>query len=71
VWPDGIFSNQKSQFGVILEGVAMKDVGIFMAILSILWPNCNSWSFGAFCGHLVYFSRFGNVVSRKIWQPCP
>jgi hypothetical protein len=26
--PDGIFSNQKSQFGYILEGLAMEDVGI-------------------------------------------
>jgi hypothetical protein len=27
--PDGIFSNQKFQFGKILEGLAMEDVGIF------------------------------------------
>jgi hypothetical protein len=27
--PDGIFSNQKSQFGLILEGLAIEDVGIF------------------------------------------
>jgi hypothetical protein len=27
--PDGIFSNQKSQFGKILEGLAMEDVVIF------------------------------------------
>jgi hypothetical protein len=34
VLPDGIFSNQKSKFGQILEGLAMEDVGIFMATLS-------------------------------------
>jgi hypothetical protein len=41
--PDGIFSKQKSLFGKILEGLAMKDVGIlyghmvyFTAIWSIL-----------------------------------
>jgi hypothetical protein len=27
--PDGIFSNQKNQFGQILEGLAKEDVGIF------------------------------------------
>jgi hypothetical protein len=27
--PDGLFSNQKSKFGQILEGLAMEDVGIF------------------------------------------
>jgi hypothetical protein len=49
VLPDGILSNQKSQFGKILEGLAMEDVGIFMTFLSILWPN------GSFNGHLVHF----------------
>jgi hypothetical protein len=29
VLPDGIFSKRKSQFGEILEGLAMEDVGIF------------------------------------------
>jgi hypothetical protein len=27
--PDGIFSNQKYQFGKILEGLLMEDVGAF------------------------------------------
>jgi hypothetical protein len=27
--PDGIFSNPKYQFGQILEGLAMEDIGIF------------------------------------------
>jgi hypothetical protein len=27
--PDGLFSNQKSQFGLILEGLAMENLGIF------------------------------------------
>jgi hypothetical protein len=47
--PDGIFSNRKSQFGYILEGLAMEDVGIFLAIWSILRQ------FGLFYGNLVYF----------------
>jgi hypothetical protein len=27
--PDGLFSNQKSQFGSILEGLAIENFGIF------------------------------------------
>jgi hypothetical protein len=29
VLPDGIFSNQKSKFGKILEGLETEDFGIF------------------------------------------
>jgi hypothetical protein len=68
--PDGLFSNQKSQFGKILEDLARKNIGIFYdhwvnfaATGSILWP------FFIFCGHLVYFSPFWYLVPRKIWQP--
>jgi hypothetical protein len=52
--PDGIFSNQKYHFGLILEGLAMEDVGIFYGhlvyitvILYILWPFgiCILWPF--------------------------
>jgi hypothetical protein len=49
VLPDGIFSNQKSKLGSILEVLEMKDVGIFGAILSILRAN------GIFSGRLVHF----------------
>jgi hypothetical protein len=57
--PDGVFSNQKSQFAKILEGLAMKDVGvgIKMAIWYILhmviWYIL--WLFGTFDGYLVHF----------------
>jgi hypothetical protein len=27
--PDGLFSNQKSKFGYIFDGLAMEEVGIF------------------------------------------
>jgi hypothetical protein len=61
--PDGIFLNQKSQVGGILEGLAMEDVGNS----GFLQP------FGIFCGHLVcfkvilvYFSPLWYVASRKI-----
>jgi hypothetical protein len=69
---NGIFSNQKSQFGSILKGLAMDDVGLFYghlayvtAILYTLWP------FGIFYGYLLYFSPFWYVAPRKIWQPGP
>jgi hypothetical protein len=49
--PDGIFSNPKSQFGKILEGLGIKKVGMFYGlyrgILRILLQ------FGTFYGHLV------------------
>jgi hypothetical protein len=69
--PDGILTTQKTQFGEILDGFAIEDVG-----------KCILWPFGLFCGHLVYsvairyilwlfgtFSPFWSVVPRKIWQP--
>jgi hypothetical protein len=55
VLPDGIFSNQKFQFGLILEGLAMEDVGICMTILSILRSTYILWPFGTFCDNLVHF----------------
>jgi hypothetical protein len=45
--PDGLFSNQKPQFGHILEGLGMENDGIFMTIWNILGP------FGKFNGSLV------------------
>jgi hypothetical protein len=33
--PDGLFSNQKVQFGYILEGQGMENVVIFMTIWNI------------------------------------
>jgi hypothetical protein len=46
--PDGLFSNQKSQFGQILEDLRMENAGIFYGHLEylaviryILWPFGN------------------------------
>jgi hypothetical protein len=75
--PDGMFSNKKSKFGYILEGLGMKKVGIFyghlefiMAIWNLLRP------FGIYYSHLVYlvavryiFFRIGILNKEKIWQP--
>jgi hypothetical protein len=61
--PDGLFSNQKYQFGYILEGLRMENAGIFYGHLGyftviwhILWPFGNVLgSFDIFYGHLVMF----------------
>jgi uncharacterized membrane protein len=43
----GLFSNQKSQFGSILEFLRMENAGIFYGL------------FGAFYGHLLMLWSFG------------
>jgi hypothetical protein len=60
--PDGIFSNKKSHFGLILEGLAIEDVGIFYGHWAYFTANWFIW------GLLVYFSPFWFAVPRKIWQ---
>jgi hypothetical protein len=69
--PDGIFLNQKSQFGLIFESLAMEGVGkrhghfvYFTANSYILRPILVYilWSLGT------YF-RFGMFGPSKIWQP--
>jgi hypothetical protein len=35
--PDGIFSKQKSQFGSILEGLGMENVGIYYGHLGYMY----------------------------------
>jgi hypothetical protein len=48
--PDGFFSNQKSQFGQILEDLRWENVDI-----SILWPFGIFYGhFGTFCASLVH-----------------
>jgi hypothetical protein len=45
--PDGIFYNQKSQFGSILEGLAMEDVVTFYGNLVYFTAiGFILWSFG-------------------------
>jgi hypothetical protein len=56
--PDGLFSNQKSQFGYFWRTFCWY----------ILWPF-GIWLFNIVCGQLVYFSQFGMFGPRKIWQP--
>jgi hypothetical protein len=70
VLPDGIFSNQKSQFGKILEGLRMEKVGIFRAHLEyaragwyILWPFGNLVAIWYIC------HRFGTLCQGKSVNP--
>jgi hypothetical protein len=55
--PDGIFSNQKSKFGSIWEGLEMENVGIFYGHLEYIMAYCFiAWLFGNLCsGLLEYF----------------
>jgi hypothetical protein len=65
--PDGLFSNQKSKFGKILEGFAMEDVGIFYGHLAHFTVFCYILlTFGKVCGNLVHFIPFWYFVPRKI-----
>jgi hypothetical protein len=55
--PDGLFSNQKSKFGFILEGLVMEEVAMFYGHLVRFTVFCYIlWTFGVVRGILVYFS---------------
>jgi hypothetical protein len=73
VLPDGIFSNQKSQLGYILEGLRRRwHMYMYdMAVLSILFGTFYDHLVPIFLVILVYFSifPFWCVVPRKIGQP--
>jgi hypothetical protein len=65
--PDGLFSNQKSKFGQILEGLALEDVGIhifghFLRSFVILYEHLVSFVV------IWYIFPFWYFVPRKIWQ---
>jgi hypothetical protein len=54
--PDGIFSNQKSQFGLILEGLTMDDAGIFYGCL--VYVTAIWWIWWIFFGFFGFFGYF-------------
>jgi hypothetical protein len=65
--PDGLFSNQNSQFGKHFQGLRLKNVDIFyghleyfMDIWYILWP------FGTFCVHLVHFTVLVSSAKKNL-----
>jgi hypothetical protein len=62
VLPDGIFSNQRSQFLQVLECLAIRNVGTFCDHLVNFPAIC---PYGIFCGHLVNFPNFGMLFKDK------
>jgi hypothetical protein len=58
-WHAYLFAYQKSFFESIFEGLARKNVGIFMAVWNCLRLLC---IFLPFCGHLAYFSQFWYIA---------
>jgi hypothetical protein len=71
VLPDGLFSNQKSQFGKILEGLGMENAGVLYGHLLYLR------SFGIFTiiwyiyGHLANFMAIWYTYFVVIWYIFP
>jgi hypothetical protein len=67
---DGLFSNQKSKFGKILEGLAMEDVGTLNGHWVHFTVFCYIlWTFGIVRGNLVHFFRFGIFSQEKSGNP--
>jgi hypothetical protein len=67
--PDGIFSYQKSQFGYMLEGLEMENVGIFYGHLKYVTSTGRFFvRLKIFGRHLIYFPPFWYIAPRKIWQ---
>jgi hypothetical protein len=66
--PDGIFSNQNSNFGKFWRDLQCKMLVYFMAIISILRPFGLFVVIGSFCGHLVFLWSFG--LFMVIWSFC-
>jgi hypothetical protein len=54
--PDGLFSNQKSKFGKIFEGLAIEDDGIFYGHFTLTVFCYILWTIGKVHGNLLYIS---------------
>jgi hypothetical protein len=64
--PDGLFSNQKSKFGSILEGLAMEDYGILYGLFVHFTVFCYILStFGIVRSNLVHFFPFLVFCTKK------
>jgi hypothetical protein len=65
-----LFSNKKSQFGQIWDGLAMEDVGMFYGHLVHFTVFCYILcTFGIVRGNLVFFSRCGIFYQEKSGNP--
>jgi hypothetical protein len=70
VLPDVLFSDQKSQFGYILEDLGIENVVIYSAHLEYFTTiRYILWTFGNFIAILVYFFPLWYIVSRKSGNP--
>jgi hypothetical protein len=68
--PDGSFSNQKSQFGQILEGLGMEKAGIFFGYfeyIKAIWHMVGP--FGNLMAIWYLFPRFGILCQDKSGNP--
>jgi hypothetical protein len=69
-FPDGIFSNQKSQCGWILEGLEVENVRICYSLLeyiTAIWYTL--WPFGTLLVIWFIFPRFGILYQEKSGNP--
>jgi hypothetical protein len=80
--PDGIIEYQKYQFWFILEGLGTEEklcIPCEYLVYLVVIGYTYVWSFGIFCGHLVYFVVIWcifplwhvlpkNLATQKIWQ---
>jgi hypothetical protein len=68
--PDGIFSDQKSQFGFILGGFENKNVCVFYGHLEFFKAT---WFVCTFDAHFVvtwyFFTRLGKLYQEKSGNP--
>jgi hypothetical protein len=70
--PDGLFSNQKSQFGENFQAFTLKNMDIFYGYLECFKDLRDTlWPFGTFCVHLVQFPGFGIMHQEKSGNPGP
>jgi hypothetical protein len=70
--PDGLFSNQKSKFGLILEGLVMEEVAMFYGLLVHFTVfRYILWTFGVVRGTLVYFSVLVFRTKKNLATLCP
>jgi hypothetical protein len=70
--PDGIFSNQKYQFGKLFEGFEMENVSIFFAYLeyiTAIWYML--LPFGNLVAIWYILPRFGILCQEKSGNPGP
>jgi hypothetical protein len=68
--PDGLISNQKSQFGKIGDSLKWENVDIFYEHLEYftdIWDILRP--IGTFCVYLVHFYPVLVSCTKKIWQP--